>query len=80
MNETQWIEPIVLGIAAHAQKEGAQKVLKVRLRVGDLTGLKEKSFRTAFTDLTEGTPLQDAELELNFFPGGQVEVASFDIE
>jgi len=80
MNETRWIEPIVLGIAAHAQKEGAKKVLKVRLRIGDLTGMEEKRIRRVFNDLAQGTSLQKAELELNFFPGRQLEVASFDIE
>ena len=81
MHETHGIESIVHGIAAHAQRAGAQTVLKVRVRIGELTGMKEKSFRTTFEGLALGTLLQDAELELNFFPGSQViEVVSFDIE
>jgi Zn finger protein HypA/HybF involved in hydrogenase expression len=36
MHETHLIEPIIQGISAHAQREGAQTVLKVRLRVGEL--------------------------------------------
>jgi len=81
MHETHGIESIIHGIAAHAQREGAQKVLKVRLRVGELTETKEKSFRTTFAGLVAGTLLQDAELELNFFPGSQmIEIVSFDID
>lgn len=80
MHETHLIEPIIQGIAAHAQREGAQKVLKIRLMVGELIGVKEESFRTTFSVLAKGTLLEEAELELAFFPGTKVEVLSFDID
>ena len=81
MHEAQGVEPIINAIAAHAQREGAKKVLKVRLRIGELTGMNEKSFRTAFECLAAETLLQDAELELNYFPESQIiEIVSFDIE
>ena len=80
MHETHLIEPIIQGIAAHAQREGAQKVLKVRLRVGELTGVKEESFRETFAVLAQGTLLEGAEVELSFFPSSQIEVVSFDID
>ena len=81
MHEIHGIESIIHGIATHAQREGAQRVLKVRLRVGEITGMNEKSLRTAFADLAAGTLLQDADLELNFFPGSQIiEIVSFDID
>jgi len=74
------IEPIIQGIAAHAQREGAQAVLKVRLKVGDLTGVSKESFRTTFFMLAKDTLLEKADLELTFCPGTQIEVLSFDID
>lgn len=80
MHETHLIEPIIHGIAAHAQREGAEKVLKVRLMVGELTGIQEASFKATFAILAQGTLLETAEVELNFFPGTTIEVMSFDID
>ncbi|MBN2096850.1 MAG: hydrogenase maturation nickel metallochaperone HypA [Candidatus Omnitrophica bacterium] len=79
MHETHLIKPIIKGISEHAQKESAHAVAKVRLKVGELLGVKEHSFREAFTMLSKGTVLEDAELELTFFPGTRIEVLSFDI-
>ena len=80
MHETHLIEPIVQGISEHAQKEGAKTVSKIRLMVGDLTGVKEDSFKATFSVLAKGTLLEKAELELTFFPGTKIEVTSFDID
>lgn len=80
MHETHLIEPIIEGISSHAQREGAKEVLKVRLRVGALTGVNEDSFKATFSMLAKGTLLEKADLELSFFPGSQVEVISFDID
>ena len=80
MHETHLIEPVVQGISEHAQREGANKILKIRLKVGELTGVKEESFRNTFAILAKGTLLEEAELELTFFPGTNIEVTSFDID
>ena len=80
MHETHLIEPIIHGIAAHAQREGAKKVLKIRLRIGELTGVQEASFKATFTILAQGTLLESADVELSFFPGTTIEVTSFDID
>jgi len=80
MHETHLIEPIIQGIAAHARSEGALKVLKVRLMVGELTGVQEGSFKETFAILAHGTLLEAADVELNFFPGTTIEVISFDID
>lgn len=80
MHETHLIEPILKGISEHAKKEGAKSVTKVRLKVGELTGIKESSFKETFTVLSKGTILEGADLELTFFPGARIEVISFDIE
>ncbi len=80
MHETHLIEPIIKGISEHAKKEGAKSVTKVRLKVGELTGVKESSFKETFSILTRDTILEGAAVELTFFPGARIEVISFDIE
>lgn len=80
MHESHLIEPIIKGISEHAKKEGAKSVTKVRLKVGELTGVKESSFKETFSILAKGTVLENADLELTFFPGTRIEVISFDIE
>lgn len=80
MHESHLIEPIIKGISVHAQKEGAKRVSKVRLKVGTLTGVKDDSFKQTFTILAKGTILENAELELTFFPSSRIEVLSFDVD
>ncbi len=80
MHETHLIEPIIKGIALHAEKEGAKVVSKVRLKIGELTGVKEDSFRETFYTLAKGTILENTELEITFFISSRVEVVSFDLE
>lgn len=80
MHESHLIEPIIKGISEHAQKEGGKKVTKVRLKIGQLTGVKEDSFKEAFNLLAKSTILEGSELVINFFPGTRIEVISFDVE
>jgi hydrogenase nickel incorporation protein HypA/HybF len=79
MHETHLIQPIIRHVTAHARKEGAEKVVKVRLKIGELTGLKEAAFKQTFSLLTRGTILETADLEVSFFLGDTVELVSFDI-
>lgn len=80
MHETHLIKPIIEGISRHAKEEGATKVSKVRLKIGEFTGIKENSFRETFIVLSKGTLLENTELEITFFPGSRIEVVSFDID
>ena len=80
MHESHLIEPIVKGVSEHAQKEGASKVSNIKIKVGQLTGVKEDSFKETFKTLAKGTPCEEAELELTFFPGTIIQVISFDVE
>ena len=79
MHETHLIEPIIKGIEKHAQEEGAKKVTKVRVKIGEFTGVKENSFRETFKTLAKGTLLEGADLEVNFFLAERIEVVSFDV-
>jgi len=80
MHETHLIEPVIKGISEHAKKEGAKSVSKVRLKIGEFIGVKEDSFKETFSVLAKGSMLENAELELTFFPGSRIEVISFDVE
>lgn len=80
MHETHLIEPIVKGISGHARAEGAKSVRVVRLKIGQLLGVKEDSFKETFGILSKGTALEGAKLELTFFPGTRIEVLSFDVD
>ncbi len=80
MHETHIIAPLIKGICEHAKKEGAKTVSKIHIKIGELNGIKEASFRETFKVLAEGTACQGAELELTFFPGTNVQVLSFDVE
>ena len=80
MHETHLIEPVIKGITEHAKKEGATRVTKVHLKVGALIGVKEESFKETFNVLAKGTALENAALELTFFPGTIIQVVSFDVD
>jgi len=80
MHESHMIEPIIKGISEHAKKEGGKKVTKVRLKIGQFTGVKEDSFKETFSVLSKGSPLEGADVEITSFPGTRVEVVSFDVE
>ena len=80
MHETHLIEPIIKGISEHAKKEGARSVTKVHIKVGLLTGVKEESFKETFAMLAKGTMVENAQVELTFFPGTIIQVLSFDIK
>ena len=80
MHETHLIEPIIKGIAEHAKKEGAKAVTKICIKVGQLTGVKEESFKETFSVLSKNTLLENAKLEIIFFPGTIIQVISFDVE
>jgi hydrogenase nickel incorporation protein HypA/HybF len=80
VHETHLIEPIIKGISEHAKKEGGKAVTNVKIKVGVLTGVKEESFKETFVMLAKGTMLENAKIELTFFPGTIIQVLSFDID
>lgn len=80
MHETHIIKPIIKGICEHAEKEGAKAVSKIHIKIGELNGIKEQSFKETFKVLAQDTPCSGADLELTFFPGTVIQVLSFDVE
>ncbi|NQT32443.1 MAG: hydrogenase maturation nickel metallochaperone HypA [Candidatus Omnitrophica bacterium] len=80
MHETHLVKPVVEGIQQHAKEEGATKVTNVTIKVGEMTGVKEDSFKETFNVLAKGTILEGAELNVVMFPGTIIQVLSFDVE
>ena len=80
MHETHLIQPVIDGLSQHAKDEGAKSVKKVCLRVGQLIGTTEESFKETFAVLAKDTILEGADVEIVFFPGSVVKVISFDVE
>jgi len=80
MHETHLIQPIINGVSEHAKKEGAKAVSRIRVKIGEFTGVKEASFRETFRTLAKGTMLEKAEIDVTFFLASRIEVVSFDVE
>lgn len=51
-----------------AEKAGALKILKIRLRIGTLSGVVPDALQFAFETLTLGTPAQGTVLEIECVP------------
>ena len=47
------VEPVVRGMAHHANTMGASKVMRVRFMVGMMTGFEEESFKNTFSILAK---------------------------
>jgi len=80
MHESHIIEPMVKGISDHAKEEGGKTVTNIKIKIGQLTGIKEDSFKETFKVLAKDTACENAELELIFFPGTNIQVISFNVE
>jgi hydrogenase nickel incorporation protein HypA/HybF len=59
----------VLNIALdHAQRQGATKIHRLKLNVGELSGIMPESLEFAFSIVSSGTIAQEARLEINSIP------------
>lgn len=59
----------ILSIAlSHAEKEGANKILKISLKIGEMTQIVDECIRFYFDQLSEGTIAEGAELVVENVP------------
>lgn len=66
--EEVWVHELAITqsvVDAVTERTGSTRVLLVRLRVGRLSGVVPDAVRFCFDLVTEGTPLQDAELVID---------------
>ncbi len=65
MHEMSIIAGVLDAVVPSAQQAGADRVLAITLRIGDMTEVIDESLAFAFEALTEGTLCEGAELVVN---------------
>ena len=68
MHELSIAVKLVTLAAAEARAAGAERVARVRLRIGRLAGVHAEPLRFAFAAARTGTPLAEAELVIDEVP------------
>jgi len=64
-----------------AKSEGASKITKITLAIGELSGFAESSIRLYFETVSEGTPAKDAEIVIKGLPAKkELYIESIEIE
>lgn len=66
-------------ISAVAERLGEQKVIRVVVEVGELSGVMPDPIRFCFDLCTKGTTLEDAELEIVRAPGRDLKVREVEV-
>ena len=65
MHEMSIIAGVLDAVVPSAQQAGADRVLSITLRIGDMTEVIDEALEFAFEALTEGTMCEGAELVVN---------------
>ena len=68
MHEASIMESILETAVGEAEKTGARRILRIRLRVGILSGVVAEALEFAFEGMKDGTPAADATLEIESAP------------
>ncbi|ACB77783.1 hydrogenase maturation nickel metallochaperone HypA [Opitutus terrae] len=68
MHEFGLAESALQSALAAARDAHAAQVLRVVIRIGELSGVDAESFRFAFASIRAGTPASEAELEIEAVP------------
>lgn len=63
MHERKLMDDLMQKIASEAESAGAQRVTKVRVRLGALSHFTEAHFREHFVDAARGTVAENAEVD-----------------
>ncbi len=64
MHEMSIVSGVIDAVRTSAENAGAERVLKITLRIGDMTEVIDEALEFAFEALTEGTMCEGAELEV----------------
>ena len=64
MHEWALAEGVILTALEVARERGASKILRVRVRLGELQQVEEEIFSTALRELSKNTSAEEAEFEL----------------
>ncbi len=80
MHEMSLCESILRILEKQAEKEGFQRVLKVKILIGEHAGASEESLAFCFPFVTKGTLAEGAALEFNRTKGCDLKVDELDVE
>ena len=64
MHEMSIVAGVIDAVVPSAEQAGADKVLAISLRIGDMTEVVDEALEFAFEALTEGTMCEGAELHV----------------
>ena len=64
MHEMSIVSGVLDAVRTSAEEAGADRVLKITLRIGDMTEVVDEALSFAFEALTEGTMFEGCELEV----------------
>ena len=64
MHERSLVQALLKQVHTLQTERGAERVVAVRVSVGEFSGVEADLFRSAFTELVEGSPICGALLEL----------------
>ena len=68
MHELSIASAVVASVLEFLDKHGAQKVLTVRLWVGELSHIEEEQLRFCYMAITRETAMEDSTLEIEHIP------------
>ena len=68
MHELAMTQSIIELVEAEARKQGSEKVNKIKLRIGQFTGVVKEAIEFSFEVIKQGTLAETAELEIETIP------------
>jgi Zn finger protein HypA/HybF involved in hydrogenase expression len=80
MHEMHLIKDMFADILRLAAEQGAKKITKVHLRMGEFTEINEEIVKFFFREKSRGTILESAELAIEKSKARELTLLSFDCE
>ena len=68
MHDRSIMDSLLRKVAAISAEHDASSVTGIRVRLGAVSHMDEAHFREHWTEATQGTPLEAAEVEVEFSP------------
>ncbi len=73
-------DSVIEAVRAEAGRRPGSRVLRVGLRIGELSGVDQESLTFCFEVLTKGTELEAAALAVDRTPSDALEIAWLELE
>lgn len=79
MHELSLALDLVEQAIAVAVKESAAKIVRIKIKIGDISGVDKEAFRFAFPEAARGTILDGAILEIEEAEGRDFQFLSMEV-